>query len=125
MLTLAERLCHCTGSDQVHFLNTGAEANEGAIKLARKWGQLHRNGAHRIITATRSCHGRSFGAMSASGTGTFDNRFEPQLPGFINVPFNDLPPCTRRLMPKQWPSCWSRCKAMRGLFLPPSITSKA
>ncbi|MFP3518206.1 aminotransferase class III-fold pyridoxal phosphate-dependent enzyme [Pseudomonas sp. SIMBA_077] len=91
MLTLAERLCHSTGSDQVHFLNTGAEANEGAIKLARKWGQLHRNGAYRIITATRSCHGRSFGAMSASGTGTFDNRFEPQLPGFINVPFNDLP----------------------------------
>ena len=91
MLTLAERLCHSTGSDQVHFLNTGAEANEGAIKLARKWGQLHRGGAHRIITASRSCHGRSFGAMSASGSTTFDNRFEPQLPGFINVPFNDLP----------------------------------
>ena len=91
MLDLAERLCHSTGSDQVHFLNTGAEANEGAIKLARKWGQLHRGGAHRIITATGSCHGRSFGAMSASGSGTFDNRFEPQLPGFINVPFNDLP----------------------------------
>ena len=91
MLNLAERLCHSTGSDQVHFLNTGAEANEGAIKLARKWGQLHRGGAHRIITATGSCHGRSFGAMSASGSGTFDNRFEPQLPGFINVPFNDLP----------------------------------
>ena len=91
MLNLAERLCESTGSDQVHFLNTGAEANEGAIKLARKWGQLHRGGAHRIITATRSCHGRSFGAMSASGSGTFDNRFEPQLPGFINVPFNDLP----------------------------------
>lgn len=91
MLDLAERLCHSTGSDQVHFLNTGAEANEGAIKLARKWGQRHRGGAHRIITATGSCHGRSFGAMSASGSGTFDNRFEPQLPGFINVPFNDLP----------------------------------
>ena len=91
MLGLAERLCASTGSDQVHFLNTGAEANEGAIKLARKWGQLHRGGAHRVITATQSCHGRSFGAMSASGCGTFDNRFEPQLPGFINVPFNDLP----------------------------------
>ena len=91
MLDLAERLCESTASDQVHFLNTGAEANEGAIKLARKWGQLHRGGAHRIITATHSCHGRSFGAMSASGSGTFDNRFEPQMPGFINVPFNDLP----------------------------------
>ena len=91
MLDLAERLCESTASDQVHFLNTGAEANEGAIKLARKWGQLHRGGAHRIITATHSCHGRRFGAMSASGSGTFDNRFEPQMPGFINVPFNDLP----------------------------------
>ena len=91
MLDLAELLCESTASDQVHFLNTGAEANEGAIKLARKWGQLHRGGAHRIITATHSCHGRSFGAMSASGSGTFDNRFEPQMPGFINVPFNDLP----------------------------------
>ena len=91
MVNLAERLCESTGSDQVHFLNTGAEANEGAIKLARKWGQLHRGGAHRIITATHSGHGRSFGGMSASGSGTFDNRVEPQLPGFINVPFNDLP----------------------------------
>ena len=91
MLNLAQRLCDSTGSDQVHLLNTGAEANEGAIKLARKWGQLHRGGAHRIITASRSCHGRSFGAMSASGGASVDNRFEPQLPGFINVPFNDLP----------------------------------
>ena len=91
MLSLAARLCDSTGSDQVHFLNTGAEANEGAIKLARKWGQLHRGGAHQIITATHSCHGRSFGAMSASGSSNFENRFEPQLPGFIHVPFNDLP----------------------------------
>ena len=91
MLDLAQRLCESTGSDQVHLLNTGAEANEGAIKLARKWGQLHRGGAHRIITASHSCHGRSFGAMSASGGAILDNRFEPQLPGFINVPFNDLP----------------------------------
>ncbi|WP_300724968.1 aminotransferase class III-fold pyridoxal phosphate-dependent enzyme [Pseudomonas sp.] len=91
LLSLAQRLCESTGSDQVHFLNTGAEANEGAIKLARKWGQLHRGGAHRIITATGSCHGGSFGAMSASGSGGLSNRFEPQLPGFIHVPFNDLP----------------------------------
>ncbi|MDP0881279.1 aminotransferase class III-fold pyridoxal phosphate-dependent enzyme, partial [Klebsiella variicola] len=51
-LNLAERLCHRTGSDQAYLLNSGAEAVEAAIKLARKWGQLHRGGAHRIISAS-------------------------------------------------------------------------
>ncbi|MCX7081507.1 MAG: aminotransferase class III-fold pyridoxal phosphate-dependent enzyme, partial [Pseudomonas sp.] len=90
-LNLAERLCQSTGSDQAYFLNSGSEACEAAIKLARKWGQLHRSGAYRIITATHGCHGRSFGAMSASCGANPENRFEPQLPGFSHVPFNDLP----------------------------------
>ncbi|BBP79772.1 class III pyridoxal phosphate-dependent aminotransferase [Pseudomonas sp. Ost2] len=88
---LADRLCRATHSDQVYFLNSGSEACEAAIKLARKWGQLHRGGACRIITASNACHGRSFGALSASGQDVFGNRFEPQLPGFSQVPFNDLP----------------------------------
>ncbi|NWA01979.1 aspartate aminotransferase family protein [Pseudomonas gingeri] len=88
---LADRLCRGTRSDQAYFLNSGSEACEAAIKLARKWGQLHRGGAYRIITAGNACHGRSFGAMSASGQDCFGNRFEPQLPGFSQVPFNDLP----------------------------------
>jgi acetylornithine/N-succinyldiaminopimelate aminotransferase len=88
-LNLAERLCASTGSDQVHLLNSGSEACEAAIKLARKWGQLHRGGASRIITASGSCHGHGFAAMSASDCQ--NNRFEPQLPGFSHVPFNDLP----------------------------------
>ncbi|NWE19552.1 aspartate aminotransferase family protein [Pseudomonas sp. P7548] len=89
-LNLAERLCHRTGSDQAYLLNSGSEAVEAAIKLARKWGQLHRNGAYRIISASAGNHGRSFAAMSASAGGP-QNRFEPQLPGFSHVPFNDLP----------------------------------
>ena len=88
-LNLAERLCSSTGSDQVYLLNTGSEACEAAIKLARKWGQLHRGGASRIITASGSCHGHGFAALSASDCQ--DNRFEPRLPGFDRVPFNDLP----------------------------------
>ncbi|MBU6959986.1 aminotransferase class III-fold pyridoxal phosphate-dependent enzyme [Pseudomonas sp. CVAP len=88
-LNLAERLCASTGSDQVYLLNSGSEACEAAIKLARKWGQLHRGGASRIITASGSCHGHGFAAMSASDCQ--NNRFEPQLPGFSHVPFNDLP----------------------------------
>ncbi|MGY2400476.1 aspartate aminotransferase family protein [Pseudomonas sp. SDO5271_S396] len=89
-LNLVERLCHRTGSDQAYLLNSGSEACEAAIKLARKWGQLHRGGAYRIISASHACHGRSFAAMAASA-GAGVNRFEPSLPGFSHVPFNDLP----------------------------------
>ncbi len=88
-LNLVERLCHRTGSDQAYLLNSGAEACEAAIKLARKRGQLYRGGAYRIISASNGCHGRSFAAMSASAS-TCENRFEPQLPGFSHVPLNDL-----------------------------------
>jgi acetylornithine/N-succinyldiaminopimelate aminotransferase len=91
MLNLAERLCSSTGSDQAYLLNTGSEACEAAIKLARKWGQQHRGGASRIIVANHGCHGRSLGTISASDSSTLTNRFEPQLPGFSHVPFNDLP----------------------------------
>ncbi|KTC62831.1 acetylornithine aminotransferase [Pseudomonas fluorescens ABAC62] len=88
-LNLVDRLCHRTGSDQAYLLNSGAEACEAAIKLARKWGQLHRGGAYRVISASNASHGRSFAALAASA-GAVENRFEPQLPGFSHVPFNDL-----------------------------------
>jgi acetylornithine/N-succinyldiaminopimelate aminotransferase len=91
MLNLAERLCASTGSDQAYLLNSGSEACEAAIKLARKWGQQHRGGASRIIVANNGCHGRSLGTIPASDSSTLVNRFEPQLPGFSHVPFNDLP----------------------------------
>ncbi|MGJ7516883.1 aspartate aminotransferase family protein [Pseudomonas baetica] len=91
MLGLAERLCVSTGSEQAYLLNTGSEACETAIKLARKWGQQHRGGASRIIVASNGCHGRSLATISASDSSTLINRFEPQLPGFSHVPFNDLP----------------------------------
>ncbi|CAM3795976.1 Acetylornithine aminotransferase 2 [Pseudomonas reidholzensis] len=89
LLRLVERLCQSTGSDQAYLLNSGADACEGAIKLARKWGQRHRNGAYHIITASQGCHGRSLGALSASDPLPC-NRCEPGLPGFSKVPFNDL-----------------------------------
>ncbi|WP_460120285.1 aspartate aminotransferase family protein [Pseudomonas sp. S2_C03] len=90
MLNLAERLCASAGSDQAYLLNTGSEACEAAIKLARKWGQLHRGGASGIIVANNGCHGRSLGTIPASDSVNLANRFEPQLPGFSHVPFNDL-----------------------------------
>lgn len=90
MLKLASRLCQVTDSDQAYFVGSGAEANEAAIKLARKWGQLHRGGAYRIVSARNSFHGRTLAAMSASGKPAFQDLFEPKLPGFAKVPFNDL-----------------------------------
>lgn len=90
MLNLAERLCISTGSDQAYLLNSGSEACEAAIKLARKWGQRHRGGASRIIVANKSCHGRNLGMISASESSNLTNRCEPPLPGFSHVPFNDL-----------------------------------
>lgn len=72
--------------DRVFFANSGAEANEGVIKLARKWGKLHpnKNNEHRyeIITFNHSFHGRTLATMSASGKAGWDTMFAPQVPGF-------------------------------------------
>jgi acetylornithine/N-succinyldiaminopimelate aminotransferase len=83
-LTLAARL------DHAFFCSSGAEANEGAIKLARKWGQLHRAGAYEIITTDGSFHGRTLATMAASGKPGFDSLFPPKVPGFVKVPFGDV-----------------------------------
>ncbi len=90
MLELAGRLSELSGMDEVFFTNSGAEANEGAIKLARKWGTLQRDGAWQIITMENGFHGRTLATMSASGKPGWDTLFEPKVPGFIKVPFNDL-----------------------------------
>ena len=90
MLQLAARLTTASGLDQVFFANSGAEANEGAIKLARKWGSLHRDGAYEIITTDGGFHGRTLATMSASGKAGWDALFEPKVPGFPKVPFNDI-----------------------------------
>ena len=89
-IALADLLCRHSVFDQVFFTNSGAEANEGAIKLARKWGQLHRGGAHEIITFGDGFHGRSLATMSASGKPGWDRLFAPQVPGFPKARLNDL-----------------------------------
>ncbi len=90
MLELAERLCEKSKFDQVFFTNSGAEANEGAIKLARKWGQKHKSGSFKIITFEHSFHGRTLATMSATGKEAFAPLFEPKVSGFTKVPYNDL-----------------------------------
>lgn len=85
VLALAQRLCLATGSDQAYFLTSGAEANEAAIALARKWGRLHRGGAQRIVSTVNSIHGRTSGTLTACGKPA-----QHGLEGFARVPFNDL-----------------------------------
>jgi acetylornithine/N-succinyldiaminopimelate aminotransferase len=76
--------------DKVFFANTGAEANEGAIKLSRKWGQKNKNCAFEIITFIDSFHGRTLATMSASGKAGFDSIFPPKIDGFAKAEFNNL-----------------------------------
>jgi acetylornithine/N-succinyldiaminopimelate aminotransferase len=89
-LALAKALVDRSCFDQVFFANSGAEANEGAIKLARKYGSLHRGGAHEIITFEGGFHGRTLATMSASGKKAFEPLFEPKVSGFRKAKLNDL-----------------------------------
>lgn len=89
-IALAGRLTHSSGLDRVFFANSGAEANEGAIKLARKWGAKYRDGAYKIITMEHAFHGRTLATMSASDKPQWSALFEPKVSGFPKVPLNDL-----------------------------------
>lgn len=88
---LADTLCQLSGMDNVFFCNSGTEANEAAIKLARKYG--HQRGIEEpvIITMDKSFHGRTMGALSATGNSKVKQGFAPLLSGFVHVPYNDIP----------------------------------
>ncbi len=89
-LELSTRLAELSGLGRVFLCSSGAEANEGAIKLARKWGQLHRDGAFEIITFSEGFHGRTLATMAASGKPGWDRLFEPKVPGFPKATLNEL-----------------------------------
>lgn len=89
-IELAEMLVKHSALDRVYFQNSGAEANEAAIKLARKWGQLHRNGAYEIISTNNSFHGRTMMTVSATGTPRYREPFGPPVPGFVFVDYDDV-----------------------------------
>lgn len=90
MAQLAGLLTANSCFDKVFFANSGAEANEGAIKLARKWGKKFKNGAFEIITFDHSFHGRTIATMSASGKAGWDTIYAPQVPGFPKADLNDI-----------------------------------
>ncbi|MCB9495522.1 MAG: aminotransferase class III-fold pyridoxal phosphate-dependent enzyme [Fibrobacteria bacterium] len=86
---LAEKLAHLTGMEKVFLGTTGAEANECAIKLARKWGLQRRAGAWRVVSTLDGFHGRTLATMAATGKAHWKDLFGPGVPGFDHVPFGD------------------------------------
>ncbi|HUZ77947.1 MAG TPA: acetylornithine transaminase [Chloroflexota bacterium] len=89
-LELAQWLIERSPADRIFFTNSGAEANEGAIKIARKYGRQQRNGAFEIITILNSFHGRTLATLAATGQPHYHEPFLPMPEGFRYVPFNDF-----------------------------------
>lgn len=89
-IELAELLVAHSCADRVYFVNSGAEANETAVKLARKWGKIHRGGAHAIICAENAFHGRTLATIAATGNPRYSDPFTPLPEGFVHVPYDDL-----------------------------------
>ncbi|MFQ5848917.1 MAG: aspartate aminotransferase family protein [Candidatus Methylomirabilales bacterium] len=87
---LAELLTSTSGLDKVFLCNSGAEANEGAVKLARKYGKLYLNGAYEVISALRGFHGRTLAMVAATGKPDYQAPFTPLPEGFTNVAYNDI-----------------------------------
>jgi acetylornithine aminotransferase/acetylornithine/N-succinyldiaminopimelate aminotransferase len=94
---LAAALAEALGPGKVFFSNSGAEANEGLFKVARKFG--HQDGRFEILTAEHSFHGRTLAGIAATGQEKVKKGFEPMTPGFRHVPFNDLEAVRRALSP--------------------------
>jgi len=94
---LAAELVQRIGDGKVFFCNSGAEANEGLFKLARKFG--HDEGRYEILTATNSFHGRTLAGIAATGQDKVKKGFEPMTPGFRHIPFNDLEAARNALSP--------------------------
>ena len=89
-IELAELLVANSCLQRVFIASSGAEANEGAVKLARKYGKLHRKGAYEVITALNSFHGRTLAMVSATGNPHYQEAYEPIPAGFVNVPYDDI-----------------------------------
>ncbi len=89
-LRLAELLVKHSGLDKVFFTNSGAEAVEGCLKVARKYGKEKLNGAYEIICAQGAFHGRTMGTLAATGNPRYSGPFEPLPLGFVHVPYDDV-----------------------------------
>jgi len=100
MLELAERLVATSCFDRVFLASSGAEANEAAVKLARRWGRRLRGGAHEILGFEHGFHGRTLAMMSASGKPGWSELFAPMPGGFAKARFNDIASVERAITPQ-------------------------
>ena len=124
-LKLVQILVENSCLDKVFLCNSGAEANEGAIKLARKYGRDNRNGAVEIITAENSFHGRTLGALAATGNPTYQANFLPLMSGFVNVPFGDIDAIKAATTPRTCAIMLEPVQGEGGVILPPEGYLKA
>jgi acetylornithine/N-succinyldiaminopimelate aminotransferase len=97
---LARWLVEHSFADRVFFCNSGTEANEAALKLARRFGKDHRDGAFEIIAAEGSFHGRTLFSLSVTGQARFHQGFEPLVPGIVTVPYDDPAAVARAVTPR-------------------------
>jgi predicted acetylornithine/succinylornithine family transaminase len=101
---LAERLSATAFPSRVFLCNSGAEANEAAIKVARKWGQLNRHGAHTILTLEGAFHGRTLATLAATGNAHYSDPFRPMPAGFRQLPRGDAAAVERALADREDPA---------------------
>jgi predicted acetylornithine/succinylornithine family transaminase len=116
---LAELLCRASGMDRAFFCNSGAEAVEAAIKLARRWGRDHRRGAYEIIVAEGAFHGRTLATVAASGVERYRAPFEPLPPGFVRVPFGDADAVRRATTERTAAVLLEPVQGENGVIVPP------
>jgi acetylornithine/N-succinyldiaminopimelate aminotransferase len=119
-LALVSRLAELSGMDHVFVCPSGAEANESAIKVARKWGKVHRGGAYDIVTTENSFHGRTLATMSASGKPAFAPLFEPKVPGFRKVPYGDAEAVARAVDDRTVAMLVEPIQGEAGVVVPPA-----
>lgn len=116
---LAKRLNELSGGYKCFFCNSGAEANEAAIKLARRYSKLkHGNGRYEIISAIGSFHGRTYAAMTATGQEKYHLGFEPLVGGFVYVPFNDVDALRKAITERSCAIILEPIQGERGVNIP-------
>lgn len=122
---LAARLSELSALDEVFFCNSGAEANEGAFKLARKYWYDQGENRRTILCAFGSFHGRTLATLTATGQDKVKRGFEPLPPGFRHVPYGDLDALSKALAPNVAAVCLEPIQGEGGVRMPPNGYLKA
>jgi acetylornithine aminotransferase len=117
---LCARLCRHSFAERVFLCNSGAEANEAAMKLARRWGSSQSDGRYEILSTTGSFHGRTFGTLTATGQEKYHTGFLPLLPGIRHVPFGDLAAMRDAVRPETVAIMVEPIQGEGGVVVPPA-----